>query len=94
LATPHPRYRYVDDQIDLLDVVPAPRNAGADIGLELMIADDHADRLAQHLAAEIVDRHLRCGDGALARRRGSRPVHVGEDADLDHIVRDLGECRL
>jgi len=24
-----------------------------------MIADDHADRLAQHLAAEIVDRHLR-----------------------------------
>ena len=58
-------YRYVDNEVDLLDVVPAPRDAGADIRLELMIADDHGDRLAEHLAAEIVDRHLRGGDGAL-----------------------------
>ena len=51
--------RNVDDQVDLIDVIPAPRNRAADIGLELMVADDDADRLAQHLAAEIVDRHLR-----------------------------------
>ena len=90
----HRRHRHVDDQIDLIDVVPAPRNAGADIRLELMVADDHADRLAQYLAAEIIDRHLRGGDGALAGRRRRRPVHVGEDADLDHVVRDLAEGRL
>ena len=53
------RHRHVHDQIDLIDVVPAPRDAAADIGLELVVADDDADRLAQHLAAEIVDRHLR-----------------------------------
>ena len=87
------RHRHVDDQIDLLDVIPAPRDAGADIRLELMVADDHGDRLAQHLAAEIVDRHLRGGDRALPGRRGCRPVHVGENADLDHVVRDLGQRR-
>ena len=53
------RHRHVDDQIDLIDIVPAPRDAAADIRLELVVADDDADRLAQHLAAEIVDRHLR-----------------------------------
>ena len=83
---PHRRHRHVDDQIDLFDVVPAPRDAAADIRLELVVADDHADRLAQHLAAEIVDRHLRRGDRALAGRRRRRTVHVGENADLDHIV--------
>jgi hypothetical protein len=36
---------------DVIDIVPASGNAGADIRLELMIADDHADRLAQHFAA-------------------------------------------
>ena len=88
------RHRHVDDEVDLLDVVPAPRDAGADIRLELMIADDHGDRLAQHLAAEIVDRHLRGGNGTLPGRRRRRPVHVGENADLDHVIRHLGErCR-
>src|SRR3569833_847116 len=57
--------RNVDDQIDLIDIVPTPRDAAADIRLELVVADDDADRLAQHLAAEIVDRHLRGGDRTL-----------------------------
>ena len=39
---PDRRHRHVDDQVDLIDVVPAPRDAGADIRLELMVADDHA----------------------------------------------------
>ena len=80
------RHRHVDDQIDLIDVVPAPRDAAADVRLELVVADDDADRLAQHLAAEIVDRHLRGRDRALAGRRRRRAVHVGEHADLDLIV--------
>ncbi len=82
----HGRDRHVDDQVDLLGVIPAPRQAGADVGLQLMVADDHADRLAQNLAAEIVDRHLGGGHRALTGRRRRRPVHVGEHADLDHIV--------
>jgi hypothetical protein len=90
---PHRRHRHVDNQVDLFGVIPAPRNAGADIRLELMIADDHRDRLTQNLAAEIVHRHLRRGHGALAGGGGRRPVHVGEDADLDHVVRDLGQRR-
>ena len=65
----------------------------ADVRLELVVADDDADRLAQHLAAEIVDRHLRRGHRALAGRRRGRPVHVGEHADLDDVVGDLGEGR-
>ena len=54
----HRRDRHVDDQIDLLDIVPASRDGGADVGLQLMIADDDADRLSQDLAAEILDRIL------------------------------------
>src|SRR5204862_3245468 len=85
------RHRNVDDQIDLVDIVPAPRDAAADVGLELVVADDDADRLAEYLAAEIVDRHLRGGDRALTGRRRCRTVHVGEDADLDHVVGNLRE---
>src|SRR4051812_6014500 len=36
----HRRYRYVHNQIDLFDIIPTPRNAGADVRLELMIAED------------------------------------------------------
>ena len=90
---PDRRHRHVDDQIDLVDIVPAPRNAAADIRLQLMVADDQADRLAQHLAAEIVDRHLRGRDRALTGRRRRRAVHVGENADLDDVIGNLRERR-
>ncbi len=68
--------------------VPAPRDGAADVGLELVtVADNDADRLAEHGAAEIVDRYLRRGHRALAGRRRGRAVHVGEHADLDDIYR-------
>ena len=56
------RDRHIEDQIDLLGVVPAPGNAGADVRLQLMVGRDQLDRLAERGAAEIVDRHLRGGD--------------------------------
>ena len=87
------RHRHVHDQVDLLDIVPAPRDCAADVRLQLMIADDYRDRLAQHLAAEIVDRHLRCGNRALSGRRRGRAVHIGEHADLDDVVGNLRERR-
>jgi len=83
---PDRRHRHVDDEVDLIDVVPAPRDGRADIGLELVIADDHRNRLAEHGAAEIVHRHLCGGDRALSGRRRSRAVHVGQYADLDDVV--------
>ena len=55
------RYRHVDDQVDLVAVVPLPRDTGGDVGLDLMVGGNELDRLAQNLAAEIVDRHL-CRD--------------------------------
>jgi hypothetical protein len=84
----HRRHRNVDDHVNLLGIVPAPRNRAADVGL-LMVADDDADRLVQHFTAEIVDRHLRRRHRALAGGRRGWAVHVGEHADLDDVVRNL-----
>jgi len=86
------RNRHVDDQIDLLGIVPAPRDCCADVGLQLMIADDDADGFAEHRAAEVVDRHLRRSHRALAGRRRGRAVHVGQHADFHDVVGDLREC--
>jgi len=58
-----------------------------------MVADNHADRLAQHRAAEILHRHLRSRHRPLPGRSGGRSVHVGENADLDHVVRNLSQRR-
>ena len=60
-------------KVHLLGVIPAPRDAGADIGLVLMIADDHGDRLAQYLAAEIVYRHF-ARRSPIPGRWGWKPV--------------------
>src|SRR5262245_51253218 len=58
-----------------------------------MVADDHADGLAQDLAPEIVDSHLRRCHRALAGRGGPQAVHVGKHADFDDIIGDLRERR-
>ena len=82
----HCRNRHVDNQVDLIAVVPLPRDAGGDVGLDLMIGGNDLDRFAQNLAAEIIDRHLGGGDraGTVRGRRG--PGHVGENADFHDIV--------
>jgi len=85
----HCRNRHVDNQVDLIAVVPLPRDAGGDVGLDLMIGGNDLDRLAQNRAAEVLDRHSRGGDGARTVRRRGGAGHVGEHADLDHIVRNL-----
>src|SRR5262245_63516269 len=58
-----------------------------------MVADDHADRFAQDLAAEIVDSHLCRRHRALAGRGGPQAVHVGKHAEFDYIIGDLRERR-
>ena len=73
------RNRHVDNQVDVIDVVPLPCNARADIGLDLVVGGNHRDRLAQDLAAEILDRHLRRRDRAGAGR-GCRRARRGRSA--------------
>ena len=83
------RNRHVDNQVDVIDVVPLPCNARADIGLDLVVGGNHRYRLAQDLAAKILDRHLRRRDRAGAGRGCRRPGEVGQHTDLHHIVGDL-----
>ena len=73
----------------MIDVVPLPGNAGGDVRLDLMVGGNQLDRFAQNLAAEIVDRHLRGGDGAGTGRGRSRTGQVGEHADFHHVVGNL-----
>ncbi len=86
---PDRRDRHVDDEVDVVGVVPLPRHRGADIGLQLMVRRDHLDRLARDLPAEIGDRHLGGGHRACAGRVRGRAREIGQDADLDDIVGDL-----
>ena len=65
--------RHVDNQVDVVDVVPLARDARTDIGLDLVVRGYGRNRLAQNLAAEIFSRHLRSGSRAGACGDGCRP---------------------
>ena len=58
----------------------------ADVGLVLMVGGQDLDRLAEHRAAEIGDRHLDRLDAARADDVGVGPRHVVDVAD-HHLVR-------
>ena len=83
------RNRHVDNQVDVIDVVPLSCNARTGIGLDLVVGGNHCGRLAQDLAAEILDRHLRRRDRAGTGRRCRGPGEIGQHADLHHIIGDL-----
>jgi hypothetical protein len=57
------------------------------------IGRDHFDLLAQHRAAEIVDRHLRRDHRALTVDVGVEARHVGQHTELHDIVGDLRRRR-
>jgi hypothetical protein len=62
-----------------------------------MISSDNFDRLAQHFAAEILDRHFGSGHRANAGNIRVDARHVLEHANLHHALGDLflslcGEC--
>jgi hypothetical protein len=71
---------------DILTVEPCSRDAGSDIGLVLMICGQDFDRTAEHRAAEILDRHLYCDDGAGAGNVGEGAGDIGQDADADRLA--------
>jgi hypothetical protein len=77
--------RQVHDQLDAFGVVPAPGDPGGDIRLVLVIAADRLDRLAQHGAAQFLDRHFGGGEGPRAALVGKIAGHVVEHADGDRL---------
>ncbi|MGY3531085.1 hypothetical protein ACVISU_003853 [Bradyrhizobium sp. USDA 4452] len=77
------------DHVDVLDLVPAPRDRGRKVRLVLMVGGDDLDLLSQHLAAEILDRHPRRFERIFAAVIGVDARLVVQDADLD----TLGHCR-
>jgi hypothetical protein len=82
----HRRGRQLHDRVHLLGVVPLAGDVGGDIGLVLVVGIDDLDRHTQHLAAEILDRHL-CGlDRRFAAEIGIDARLVVQDADLDLAV--------
>src|SRR5690242_14600918 len=50
----------VHQRVEMLRVEPLARLRRGDVGLVLMVGRDDLDRLAEHLPAEILDRHLGC----------------------------------
>ena len=70
-------------------IEPLPRECGADIGLVLMVGEHDLDRLAEHGAAGILDRHARGNDRARAAEIGIEAGLIVEDADPDDVVGDL-----
>ena len=80
------RRRHVDDDVDMVDVVPLPREVGADIRLVLMIAGDDLDLHAVSRGVEILHRQFGGGDRAGSADVGIEARHVGQYADLDDVV--------
>ena len=78
-----------DRHIDLADIKPFARDGRTNIGLVLMIAGYDLDRLAEHGAAEILDRHLCCDHRARTAQISVEPGLIVEHADLDDIVGNL-----
>src|SRR5215471_6975076 len=74
--------RYVDYDVDALDVEPASSDVGADIHFQLAIGVDQLDRSAQRLAARVFDGHFHAlEESGAADARKSRRV-IAEHADL------------
>ena len=84
------RARYLHHRVDMLVLEPIAGDGRGAVGAALMIGGDDLDRRAQHLAAEILARHLRRDRAALAGELGIGAGHVEDEPDLAHPIRDPG----
>ena len=80
----------IDQDVDAVHFQPFARLGGRDIRLVLVIGVDHLDGRSRGGGAEILNRHARGLDRALAAGVGVDAGHVGQHADADHVVGDLG----
>ena len=85
------RIRQVHDHVDALGVVPLARDAGADVGLVLVIGDDRLD-LHPKFRRPILNRHVGGDFRADALVAGIGAGQIVHDADL-HRLALRGEAR-
>jgi len=78
------------DRVDLLAVVPLPRDVRGNVRLVLVIGGHDLDGGIEYLAAEVLGSHLRCLERPLAAEIGIHAGLVVEDADLHLAVGNLG----
>ena len=81
----HARIGDVENRSHPALVIPLPRDGEADVDLVLMIGDEELDRLAEHGAAEILDRHPRHLDRAGAGQIGVGAGLIVHDPDREAI---------
>jgi hypothetical protein len=82
---------HVDDDVDLVDVEPLPRDRGANVRLVLVIAGNDVDLPALGQKAGILDRHLSGQRRAGAAEIGVKPGLIGERTDFHGLVLRDGE---
>ena len=81
----HARVGAAQQHAQVLCVNPLARLGGGNVGLVLVIQRQQLDGLAQHLAAEVVNRHLNGNCTVLAVYVCIVAGHVGDKADLDLV---------
>ena len=82
------RHGHIDNRIHTPRVKPFARLVGCNVGLVLVVCQNQLHLLAQHLATEIINGHLRCGGTAGPRDVGKRTIHVRDQPQPDHVVRN------
>jgi hypothetical protein len=81
-----------DGHVHFFSIEPVAGNGRPDIGLILVIGEYDLDRLAEHGAANVLDRHS-CGDDRTwAAQVSVEAGLVVEHANSDDIIRYLTTC--
>ena len=81
------RGRHVEDRIHAILIVPLPGDAGADIGLVLMVGCNDLDLDALLGGLEVFDCHAGRNDRPLSGQIGVDAAPVVQDAELDRDLR-------
>jgi len=90
---PGRRDRHVGDDVDQLVGDPVTRDAARDVGLVLMVRADDTHHDAGYELGRVLGGELGRNNRSLARSVRIGAAHVGQHADADRVVRDLGHAR-
>ena len=75
----------IGDRGDALAVEPTARNRRGEVGLVLMISVDHLNRAAEHVAAEVLNRHARREHRGRAAKVAIEAALIVEHADANRL---------
>ena len=77
----------ISDDIDVLDIKPSAHDGRTDVRLVLVVRRKDFDGPAVDREAELLRRHASRLDRSTTGGAGKRPIHVGDDSDLDDAAR-------